>query len=202
MATLEIIKDGHPILKKSAKSIKKMTDEMRALADEMVETLKSANGCGLAANQVAKPVRMIVVMHAQDDLRVYINPRITKFSDEEEFSDEGCLSFPMLYGNVPRSVGVTVCGQDLNMKKVKLKAEGFLARIFQHEIDHLNGITFTLRAEEGSLRILTPVEYDDEAESAETESEPTPTGEDAPLDDEAASEKQEQPAATEDAELA
>jgi peptide deformylase len=184
MATLEIVKDGHPVLKKSAKRIKKMTDEMRTLADDMVETLKGANGVGLAANQVAQTHRMIIVMHAMDDLRVYVNPRITKFSDEEEYSDEGCLSFPMLYGNVGRAVEVTVCAQDLDMKKVKLKAEGFLARIFQHEIDHLNGITFTQRAEENSLRMLVPEEFTDEESAPEAESESK--SEDAPIDDEAA----------------
>ncbi|MFA6448856.1 MAG: peptide deformylase [bacterium] len=176
MAMLEVVKDGHPALKKSAKRIKKVSDEIRTLASDMVETMLGSNGVGLAANQVAQTCRMIAVMHAMDDVRVYLNPRISKFSDEEEFSDEGCLSFPMLYGNVPRSVEVTVCAQDIDMNKLKFTAEGFLARIFQHEIDHLNGITFTLRAEPDSLRILKPVEIDAEE----------PASEEAPIDDEAA----------------
>ncbi len=171
MAKLEIVKDGHPVLRKSAKRIKKVTDEIRALADDMLDTLSTANGVGLAANQVATPVRMIAVMHAPDDIRIHINPRITKHSDELEYSDEGCLSFPLLYGNVGRSVKITVCSQDIDMKNVKIEADGFLARIFQHEIDHLNGITFTQRAEEGSLKKIVPEEIEtapEESSDSET----------------------------------
>ena len=80
-----------------------------------------------------------------------------------------CLSFPMLYGNVGRSVEITVCGQDLDMNKVKLTAEGLLARIFQHEIDHLNGITFTQRAEENTLRIIKPEELREPETEPESE---------------------------------
>ncbi len=170
MAVLEIVKEGHPVLKKSAKSIRKMTDDIRCLAEDMVETLISASGAGLAANQVARPIRMIAVMHAHDDIRIYVNPRITKWSDDEEFSDEGCLSFPLLYGAVARRCGVVVQAQDINMKKCKIDAQGFLARIFQHEIDHLNGITFTERAEEGSLRRYTIEELQKINESDEDES--------------------------------
>ncbi len=186
MAKLEIVKDGHPALKKSAKRIKKVTDEIQTLANDMLDTLSTANGVGLAANQVAVPIRMIAVMHAPDDIRIHINPRITKYSDELEYSDEGCLSFPLLYGNVGRSVKITVCSQNLDLKNVKFEAEGFLARIFQHEIDHLNGITFTQRAEEGSLRQLIPEQLEatpDEPQSEETHPDTDSAAPDETLDD-------------------
>lgn len=168
MAALEIVKDGHPALKKSAKRIKSMGEDTQKLAEGMIETLRESGGVGLAANQVGVPVRMIAVMHDMDDIRIYVNPRITKFSDEKEYTDEGCLSFPMLYGKVGRSLKVTVCAQDVNMKNIKLDAEGFLARIFQHETDHLNGIVFTQRAEEGTLRILEFSEDDEDEESEDS----------------------------------
>ncbi len=167
MAKLEIVCDGHPTLKKQAKSIRKMTDEMRLLADDMVETMLCSNGVGLAGNQVNRPVRIITVMHAQDDVRVYINPRILKFSKEVQYGDEGCLSFPLLYGTVCRADRVTVQAQTLDMKKVKLDAEGYLARIFQHEIDHLNGITFTERAEPDTFYTITRKEYEEDIEDGE-----------------------------------
>jgi peptide deformylase len=169
MSVLEVVKDGHPVLKKSAKRIRKMSDELRALADDLKETMVAANGVGLAANQVARPVRMISVCHGPDDIRVYVNPRITEFSDEIEYSDEGCLSFPLTYGTVARSVKVCVNAHDTDMKKVKLDAEGLLARIFQHEIDHLNGITFTERCEEGTLKTFTIEELQAERDRVESD---------------------------------
>lgn len=175
MALLEVVKDGHPTLKKSAKRVRKMSGELRSLAEDLKETMIAANGIGLAANQVARPVRMIAVCHGPDDFRVYVNPRVTEFSDELEYSDEGCLSFPLTYGTVGRSVKICLRAQDLDMKKVKLEAEGFLARVFQHEIDHLNGITFTERCEEGTLRTVTLEELQAEREKAGSE-EPAETG--------------------------
>jgi peptide deformylase len=171
MATLEIVKDGHPALKKTAKRIRKMTDELRALASDMIETMQAACGVGLAANQVAKPVRMIAVMHSPEDVRIYVNPKISKPSVELEYIDEGCLSFPLLYGKVGRSLQVTVCARDIDMNNLKFDAEGFIARIFQHEIDHLNGITFTMRAEEGTLHIVEP-EPDEPDENEQPEEQP------------------------------
>ncbi len=167
MAKLEIVCDGHPMLKKQAKSIRKMTDELRLLADDMVETMLCSNGVGLAGNQVNRPVRIITVMHAQDDIRVYINPRIVKFSKEVQYGDEGCLSFPLLYGTVCRADRVSVQAQTLDMKKVKVDAEGYLARVFQHEIDHLNGITFTERAEPDTFYRITRQEYEEDIEDGE-----------------------------------
>ncbi len=171
MAKLEIVCDGHPTLKKQAKSIRKVTDEMRLLADDMVETMLCSNGVGLAGNQVNRTVRIITVMHAQDDVRVYVNPRILKFSKEVQYGDEGCLSFPLLYGTVCRAERVTVQAQTLDMKKIKLDAEGYLARIFQHEIDHLNGITFTERAEPDTFYTITRKEYEEDIEDGEAQEE-------------------------------
>jgi peptide deformylase len=169
MAKLEIICDGHPTLKKQAKSVRKMNDDLRLFADDMVETMIVSNGIGLAANQVNRTVRIIAVMHAQDDSRVYVNPRILKYSKEVQYGDEGCLSFPLLYGTVCRAERVTVQAQNLEMKKVKVDAEGLLARVFQHEIDHLNGITFTERAEPDTFYKITRQQYEEDIEDGEAQ---------------------------------
>ncbi|HOO56237.1 MAG TPA: peptide deformylase [bacterium] len=173
MAIIEVVVDGHPVLKKAAKRIRVVTDEICDLAENMIETMIKYNGVGLAANQVGEAIRLITVMHGEDDIRPYINPKIVKRSEELEYSDEGCLSFPLMFGTVGRSCSVEVHAQDLEMKKVKIEAEGFLARIFQHEIDHLNGITFVERVEKDTLRKYTPQELEDEedGEYEETENE-------------------------------
>lgn len=160
MAVLEICKEGHPILKKSCKSVRFIDDDTRALIGDMVETMQAAPGVGLAANQVGVLKRIIVVWNEDEDntATAYINPRITWRSDEEELADEGCLSFPLQFGTVCRSYEINVAAQDLNMKKIKLHAEGFAARVFQHEIDHLNGITFVERIEKGTWRKVDPAE--------------------------------------------
>ena len=169
MALLEVVTDGHPALKKNCRKVKKMTDELRELAQNMGETMLASNGIGLAANQVASTYRIITVYDEDEEsnFRVYVNPRIVKMSDELEYSDEGCLSFPMILGEVARSEVVEVAAQDINMKKVRLRAEKLFARVFQHEIDHLNGINFLERAEEGTIREIVPEEAVPEDEGAE-----------------------------------
>ncbi|MFH1538954.1 MAG: peptide deformylase, partial [bacterium] len=109
------------------------------------------NGLGLAGNQVGV-ARRIITVKMDDGPKVFINPRLKKMSKEKVESDEGCLSFPMMLGAVKRSRSVTVVARDLDMKEVKIEAEGLLARAFQHEIDHLNGIVFLDRAEPGTVR--------------------------------------------------
>lgn len=169
MAKLEICKDGHPSLKKSCKSVRTIDDETKQLIADMAETMIEARGVGLAANQVGVSRRIIVVYERDEEtgepvITPYINPRITWRSDDEELSDEGCLSFPLMFGTVARAFEVEVAAQDISMKKFKLRAEGFLARVFQHEIDHLNGITFVERVEKGTLRKVEPDELEVEEE--------------------------------------
>ncbi len=116
--------------------------------------MREAPGVGLAAPQVGVPERLIVVEYAENDeeeespkkLFVLANPEIVKVSDETETGIEGCLSIPGLVGEVERYSQVVVRGQNRRGQPVRIKAKGWLARIFQHEIDHVEGILFTDRA--------------------------------------------------------
>lgn len=168
MSVLEIKTFEDRSLTKSAKSIRKVTDELRQLAVDMAETMVAARGVGLAANQVGVLKRLIVVL-IDDDIVPFVNPRIVKKSKEKESESEGCLSFPRLYGTVPRHYSVRVVAYDLDMNPLKIEAEGMTARIFQHEIDHLNGVTFNTRAEKGTLREVKPQETIEETAEGGTE---------------------------------
>ena len=127
---------------------------MQNLINDMIETMRVAPGVGLAAPQVGVSERLIVVEYPEDDERegspkklyVVVNPEINEISEETEIGIEGCLSIPHLHGEVKRALAVTVKGQTRHGQPFKIKAKDWLARIFQHEIDHLNGVVFTDRA--------------------------------------------------------
>ncbi len=126
----------------------------QTLADDMVDTMREAPGVGLAAPQVNVSQRLIVVEYGDEEdeeapkkLFVVANPEIVYFSDEKVLGTEGCLSIPGYAGDVLRSKDVIVKGQNRKGKPIKIKAKGWLARIFQHEIDHLDGVLFSDRAE-------------------------------------------------------
>lgn len=157
MALLEIITPENPVLRKKAI---KVTDfksaKFQKLIDDMVETMVDAPGVGLAAPQVAISQRLIVVRlpdSTEEDREEYgdqagvvyavANPKIIKTSKEIVSGVEGCLSLPGLLGEVDRHESVVITGQDRHGKEWRLKAKGWLARVFQHEIDHLDGILFT-----------------------------------------------------------
>ena len=163
VAILDIHVDGSPVLKKVAKRVREMDGEVRQLVLDMTETMMAANGLGLAANQVGVARRVIIVLF-QDGPHAFINPKIVKWSKEYDSRDEGCLSFPNIYGEVERDLKVVVEAQDLDMKKHRFTVEGMGARAFQHEIDHLNGITFVTRAKPGTLHEVIPEELDEEDE--------------------------------------
>lgn len=153
MSILTITKVPADVLRIKAKPVKKVDTEIQALIDNMVETLHDAPGVGLAAPQVGVSSRVIVVEWGDDEddeapkkLFALINPEITRNSQETEFGVEGCLSIPNIVGEVERYESVMVKGLNRQGQPVKIKAKGWLARIFQHEIDHLNGILFTDRA--------------------------------------------------------
>ncbi len=120
--------------------------ELKELIKVMRETMKRANGVGLSANQIGINERFFVAEapDSQGKQKFYaiFNPVITKFSEELSTIEEGCLSVPEMYGPTPRAYRVTLEGQDIKGKKIKLKAWGLLARIFQHEVDHLDGHLF------------------------------------------------------------
>jgi peptide deformylase len=153
MAVRDIVVIDHPVLRRKAKKIVKITAEHRKLIEDMIETMREAPGVGLAAPQVAVGERLIVVEWAdepenEDDppkkkrLFVVINPEIVWASEETVQGTEGCLSVPGWVGDVMRHEAVTVRGLNRNGEKIKIEAEGWLARIFQHEIDHLDGVLY------------------------------------------------------------
>lgn len=146
MALLTIVKEGHPVLREVAEPVEFVNKKIRQLLDDMAETMKQADGCGLAAPQVNVSKRIIVVDDGTGLIEV-VNPVIVKKSGSQ-VGLEGCLSVPGFFGNVERYEEVEVHGINRNNKKVKFKANGLLARIFQHEIDHLDGILFNDKAED------------------------------------------------------
>ncbi len=149
MAVREIMLIGDPVLRKQARKVKKFDRKLHQLIDDMVETMRDAPGIGLAAPQVGAPGRVIVVELAEDEedpqsgrLYEFVNPEIVWANDEELEGEEGCLSIPNIVGDVWRRQTVVVKGQDRNGKAQKVEASDWLARVFQHEIDHLNGVLF------------------------------------------------------------
>lgn len=122
--------------------------ELRALVQKMRRTMKAASGVGLAANQVGLPYRLFVAEYEGKFYAVF-NPKLEKRTENEtETLEEGCLSVPGLFGMVPRATQVTVSGQTIDGKSLKIRARGYLARIFQHEVDHLDGKLYIDRAKE------------------------------------------------------
>jgi peptide deformylase len=154
MTLRQIVYLPDPILRRKAQPINRFDASLQTLIDDMIETMRDAPGVGLAAPQVGVSDRLIVVEYPVDDqeedapkkLFVVINPEIKEISDETEMGVEGCLSVPGFQGEVERSLAVTVKGLNRHGQPMKIKAKGWLARIFQHEIDHVNGVVFTERA--------------------------------------------------------
>jgi peptide deformylase len=159
MPVREIITPINPILRRPAHKVRALTPKIQRLIDDMIETMRAAPGVGLAAPQVAVSQRVIVVEFAEPsedpdapppepELYVLINPEIVRESLERVGAVEACLSIPGFAGQVERHAAVTVKGINRQGEEVKIKAEGWLARIFQHEIDHLDGVLFIDRAED------------------------------------------------------
>lgn len=154
MALLEIVKEPNPILRKKAVKLRKADAGIRKLAEDMWETMLDAPGVGLAAPQVGKSIRLITVRVPEDEEDgteeanyILLNPEIVK-SAGEQTGAEGCLSIPGIAGNVKRAQSITVKAMDLDNKPVRIKADGYLAVVLQHEIDHLDGVLFTDRIED------------------------------------------------------
>ena len=144
---LEITKLGEDILRQKAQPVAEVNDEIRKLAEDMFETMIDAEGVGLACPQVGKPLRMFVLIADDDVRRVFINPQIIKTSEEVSDYDEGCLSIPQVYETITRPAKVTVQALNEKGKPFTLEADGFLARIIQHEYDHLDGILYIDRGD-------------------------------------------------------
>jgi peptide deformylase len=130
-----------PALRQRAKPIERIDSEIQALADAMLETLIKRVGYGLAAPQVGVSQRLIIV-DVEDDLYVLANPEILEESEEQVLGVEGCLSIPGIEAEVERAKRVRVKGLTLENEEISLEAENLLARVFLHEVDHLNGVLF------------------------------------------------------------
>ncbi|MDN2566265.1 peptide deformylase [Aquibium sp. A9E412] len=135
-----------PVLRQVSRPVERVDDAVRALADDMLETMYDAPGIGLAAIQIGEPLRMLVIDVAGKEEepapQVFINPEIVASSDAVNVHEEGCLSIPDYYADVERPAGVTVRYVDRAGESRELVADGLLATALQHEIDHLNGVLF------------------------------------------------------------
>lgn len=180
MPTRQIVFSDDPLLRKKSRRVKRISPATQQLIDDMVETMYEANGIGLAAIQVGVPERVIVVQlplerdpeqdpedappPGRGELYAIINPKLARKSREVEDGIEGCLSVPGWVGEVSRYSSVTIKGLDRQGQNVRIKADGLLARVFQHEIDHCDGIIFTDHIEDPEK--IWPVEEGEE-EAAE-----------------------------------
>jgi peptide deformylase len=151
MSIYRILDATEPFLRETAKPVPKITANVLKLLDNMTETMRDAEGVGLAAPQIGVPKRVIVI-EVEDDLVELINPVILERSAEEIIDKEACLSVPGKFGFVKRSVSVVLEAQNREGELVQYEAEGYLARVFQHEVDHLNGILYTDIADQVYLR--------------------------------------------------
>jgi peptide deformylase len=168
MALLEIARMGHPVLRSTAGTVDDPTAPwVRRLAADMIETMADAGGTGLAAPQVQEPWRIVVFRVDADrlsgmpgdyaqDLTVLINPVIERVGNERAFAWEGCLSVPGLRGVVPRHLRIRYRATGLDGETIERAAEGFHARVVQHECDHLDGILYPQRMTD--LRLLVFLE--------------------------------------------
>lgn len=145
---MEILKMGEETLREVSSPVSCLNDEIKELIAQMFITLEKSNGIGLAAPQVGKNIRLFIVQLEEDEGMVFINPEIIKTSDEQCSMEEGCLSIPKVYEKVVRPKGVTVQYMDVNGRKQLIQATGLLARVIQHEYDHLNGVLFVDRLDE------------------------------------------------------
>ena len=138
----------NPILRKKSAEITKVkinSAELRDLSLSMAKTMLKKEGLGLAAPQIGENIRLAVI-NTKDGVITLINPKITRKSLGKELGEEGCLSLPNIFGQVKRHKEITCEFFDFNIQRVKLKAKGLLARVIQHEVDHLDGILFIDKA--------------------------------------------------------
>lgn len=144
MAILKIKKYPDPLLRKKCQEVKEVNDEIRKIIDDMLETMRENKGVGLAACQVGVLKRIIVVdiEFIKEGIFALVNPKIIRQSKEKEIGEEGCLSFPGAFLKINRHKEIEIEALDRNGKEIKISAKGLLARVLQHEIDHLDGILF------------------------------------------------------------
>jgi peptide deformylase len=154
MAIFDIVTLPQAVLRKKARKVSEFGPDLQTLIDDMIDTMRQAPGVGLAAPQVGESSRLIVVEYGDEEndetppkLYVIANPEISKASQETVLGTEGCLSIPGIQGDVERFESITGKGLNRYGRPTTVKAKGWLARIFQHEIDHLDGVLYVDRAE-------------------------------------------------------
>ena len=186
MSVRQIVYSDNPVLRERSRRVRRVTPAVEQLVEDMLETMRAANGIGLAAVQIGVPQRIIVIEIpvAPDDEEdetdspsdeprpveqtIIINPEVRRRSRDLEEGIEGCLSVPGWVGEVPRHRTVTVTGLDLQGRPVKVKAEGLFARVLQHEIDHCSGVLFIDHIEDPE-KIWPVAEGEEEAAEAAQE---------------------------------
>jgi peptide deformylase len=144
---------GDPVLREPSKPVERFDGALRRLVDDMTETMYAANGVGLAAPQVGISARLFTYDDGESGPSVLANPELT-LVDGEVVHDEGCLSIPGPYHPTARTAHVLVRGQDVSGRPVEIEAEDLLARIFQHETDHLNGVLYIDRLDDAGRRAV------------------------------------------------
>ncbi|MGH3146722.1 MAG: peptide deformylase [Rubrobacter sp.] len=142
---------GDPVLKTRSSPVKDFDVSLERLAEDMLATMREQEGVGLAANQVGR-LKRILVAAVEDEEYVLVNPVIERVSEETEAGSEGCLSIPGIQVEVERPTGITLSGRDASGEPVRIEAEGLLARIFQHEVDHLDGVLILDRTDRASRK--------------------------------------------------
>jgi len=164
---LRIIRYPHPTLRHVSKTIRRVDAELTTIVERMFDLMYEAQGIGLAANQVDLPLRFFVVNLAgkpgEGEERVFLNPVITRPKGSEE-SEEGCLSLPGMYGDVTRPKQVRIHAYDVSGNVIQEDASGMLARVLQHELDHLDGVLFFDRMDE-----MKRLKFTDALEQLESE---------------------------------
>jgi peptide deformylase len=148
---LDIRTFGNPILKTQASPVESFDGSLSHLAEEMLAAMREREGVGLAANQVGRLKRILVAALEEEEF-VLVNPIIEKTAETTEKEFEGCLSIPGIQVEVERATGITVSGQDASGAPLSIEASGLLARILQHEIDHLDGILILDRTDRESRK--------------------------------------------------
>ncbi len=144
---LKIIQENDPVLRRKAEPVEDpKSPEIQELIADMIATMKKANGIGLAAPQVNAPYRIFIV-NIEEKIYIFINPEVKDFSKDSISFEEGCLSVEKIWGLVVRPKKLTIRALDENGKPIKIRAKGLLARVIQHEMDHLNGTLFIDKAE-------------------------------------------------------
>jgi peptide deformylase len=141
MAVLEVRLYGDPVLRRKAAPVREVTPEIEGWLDDMVETMHTEVGIGLAATQVGIELRMLVVDEGRGAGRAYLNPAIVE-EGGEQIGEEGCLSLPGIFADVRRAEWIVVEAMDRKGAPFRRRASGLLSRVLQHEIDHLDGILF------------------------------------------------------------